>query len=73
MKWSEVNMAEKVWIIPAEKAKNGIRHLVPLNKHAITILEQVSEITGHSEYTFGFNPIWKMNPKAKKPNLKPKW
>ncbi|GAB5522846.1 MAG: integrase domain-containing protein [Roseivirga sp.] len=71
MQWSEVNMAERVWIIPAEKAKNGVRHLVPLNKHAITILEQVSEITGHSEYAFGFSPIWRMNPKAKKPNLKP--
>lgn len=71
MKWSEVNMKDRIWIIPSSKAKNGIEHLVPLNSFAMDILDEVSKMTSHSEYVFAYSPIVKMNPKATKTNLKP--
>ena len=70
LEWSEINREEKTWIIPADKAKNGTVHLVPLNNHAIEILNKIYPKTGHSKYVFGYSQIWKMNPNAKA-DLKP--
>lgn len=48
--WSEINLAEKVWTIPAErmKGKRGSRkeHLVPLSNQAIEALKCLQAITG---------------------------
>lgn len=41
MRWSEINFAEKVWEIPAERSKNGKPHTVPLTPFALEILENV--------------------------------
>lgn len=38
MEWSEVNLEEGWWTIPAEKAKNGLQHRVALSPHAREIL-----------------------------------
>lgn len=65
LEWSEINREDKTWIIPAEKAKNGTAHLVPLNDLAMGILDQIHPKTGHSKYVFGYTPIWKINPDAK--------
>lgn len=37
--WSEINLAKKVWIIPAERMKAGKEHRVPLSPPAIAILK----------------------------------
>ena len=39
--WSEIDLAEKVWRLPGERAKNGDAHNVPLNAEAIAILESI--------------------------------
>jgi hypothetical protein len=39
--WSEFDMKAKVWTIPAEKAKNGRRHEVPLSPLALDILAEL--------------------------------
>ncbi|MDA3896314.1 MAG: integrase arm-type DNA-binding domain-containing protein [Desulfobacteraceae bacterium] len=39
--WPEVDLKEKVWIIPAERMKAGREHRVPLSDAAIDILKQV--------------------------------
>lgn len=39
--WAEIDLAEKVWRLPGERAKNGDAHNVPLNAEAIEILEAV--------------------------------
>lgn len=41
MRWSEIDIEEKVWVIPAERAKNGKKHYVPLSTFALEILNEV--------------------------------
>ena len=38
MRWSEVDLAQAMWTIPAERSKNGLAHRVPLVGQALTIL-----------------------------------
>jgi integrase len=40
-KWGEINLTEKMWIVPAERMKAKREHRVPLCVRALTILEQV--------------------------------
>jgi integrase len=40
-KWSEVNLAEKIWAIPADRMKAGKEHRVPLSAHALAILGEM--------------------------------
>ena len=41
MKWSQINMTDKVWTLPPHSTKMKRAHLVPLNKMAIDILEML--------------------------------
>jgi integrase len=45
--WSEINMQEQQWTIPAEKMKMRRDHMVPLSKQAIAILKEQKEEIGH--------------------------
>lgn len=38
MRWSEIDFAAKAWVIPADRAKNGKEHVVPLSAFALGIL-----------------------------------
>ena len=40
-RWSEVDLAEKVWLIPAERMKAGKEHRVPLPDAALDVLVRV--------------------------------
>jgi len=40
-RWSEVDLAEKVWLIPAERMKAGKEHRVPLSDAALDVLGRV--------------------------------
>jgi integrase len=40
-RWSEINLREKLWTIPAERMKAGKEHRVPLSSRAIEILEAI--------------------------------
>src|SRR5690606_25912905 len=48
-KWSEFDLEGGWWTIPAEKAKNGLAHRVPLTAFAISLL---NEISNDSEFLF---------------------
>lgn len=37
--WSEFDLTEKLWTIPAERAKNGKAHVVPLAPQVVDLLE----------------------------------
>jgi integrase len=37
--WSEFDLAKKVWTIPAERAKNGKAHVVPLSAPVLALLK----------------------------------
>lgn len=50
MRWDEIS--DDTWTIPAERAKNGLAHRVPLSPQAIALLDSVKEISGKSEWVF---------------------
>jgi integrase len=49
---SEFDFEEKVWTIPAERAKNGIAHRVPLSASALDLLEEAKSLAGESDWLF---------------------
>lgn len=51
MRWSEVILKDKIWIIPKERAKNGHSHSVPLSDEAIRILKKTPKFL-HSDFVF---------------------
>jgi integrase len=40
--WGEINLAERLWIVPAERMKAGREHRVPLPEAALTIVEKLA-------------------------------
>lgn len=50
MRWDEISGGN--WTIPAERAKNGLTHRVPLSPQASALLDTVKEISGNSEWVF---------------------
>ena len=49
--WDEIDIKNKIWIIPAERMKMKIEHRVPLCQDAIKILEDLPRFEG-SNYLF---------------------
>jgi integrase len=50
-RWEEIDMASKVWTVPAIRMKAGREHRVPLSARAMEILEKLSEARV-GEYVF---------------------
>jgi integrase len=50
--WSEIDLDKAVWDIPAEKMKMKQPHLVPLPDQAVSILRELSPLTGGGKYLF---------------------
>jgi integrase len=46
MCWSELDLARAEWVIPAERAKNGREHCVPLGSLALDVIRSVPEVVG---------------------------
>ncbi len=46
MTWAEIDLRAGIWTIPAERAKNGLAHRVPLNLAAREILEARRKAAG---------------------------
>ncbi len=42
--WNEINLADRVWIIPGARMKSGREHRVPLSDCAITIIEKMQAV-----------------------------
>lgn len=49
-KWSEFDLENKIWTIPAERMKMRQPHAVPLPDQAIEMLNAFQFVTGHFEY-----------------------
>ncbi len=61
MRWGEIDWKERLWILPAARAKNGVEHVLPLSASAFDILAALYEtrIAG-SEFAFtttGRSPV----------------
>jgi integrase len=50
-RWAEINLAERIWTVPAERMKAGKEHRVPLSDAAIVVLEQMKAIRS-GDYVF---------------------
>ena len=50
-RWSEFNMAERVWTVPAGRMKAGREHKVPLSHAALAVLTRMAE-TRESDFVF---------------------
>jgi integrase len=40
-RWSDIDLDNKIWVIPAERSKNGKPHVVPLSAYALTLLVEI--------------------------------
>ena len=49
--WSEINMAERLWLIPGDRMKAGREHRIPLSDAAMAVLERMKAIHV-SDYLF---------------------
>ena len=50
--WSEIDLEEKAWTIPAERMKAGKIYRVPLSDRCIEILKRAKEISDSGPYVF---------------------
>jgi integrase len=42
--WGEIDLADKLWVIPAARMKAGREHRVPLSEPALKVLSEVAEL-----------------------------
>jgi integrase len=42
--WAEINLAEKMWTVPAERMKAGKEHRVPLSARALELLQEIAKL-----------------------------
>lgn len=52
MEWMEIDLEKAEWIIPADKMKMGVTHIVPLCTQAVAVLREMQKLTGRSKYVF---------------------
>jgi integrase len=50
--WNEFNFVDNRWIIPAEKMKMKLDHIVPLSNQTLIILDTMRPVTGDYQYVF---------------------
>lgn len=50
--WSEIELGEAVWIIPAHRTKMRREHRIPLSRQAVEKLEALKDITGAGTLCF---------------------
>ena len=51
-KWAEIDFERKFWVIPAERMKMRVEHVVPLSDQAVVLLKEQQTEFGHREHVF---------------------
>jgi integrase len=51
MEWDEIDRERRLWVIPSEKSKNGLPHIVPLPAAALAIIEAQKHVA-ENPYVF---------------------
>ena len=51
-RWTEVDLASAAWTVPAERAKTGREHRVPLSRRALQVLAEARRATGDTGLIF---------------------
>lgn len=50
--WSEIDLKNALWIIPAKKMKMKQKHICPLAQQLVKALEELQTLTGRHQYLF---------------------
>lgn len=50
--WSEFDLGNAEWRIPAERMKARVQHIVPLSSQAVAVLHELLQLTGPDGYVF---------------------
>jgi integrase len=48
----EIQMTERLWVLPADRSKNKREHLVPLSEAALEIIDRAERLAGDSAFLF---------------------
>lgn len=48
-RWSEIDLAKRLWTLPAARSKNGQAHEIPLSDASIAVLDGIPRVRGRSE------------------------
>ena len=59
--WSEIDLEERLWTIPASRMKQGREHRQPLNNQAIAVLKSIQILRDESDLIFP-SPVRKDKP-----------
>jgi integrase len=51
-RWDEINLEDRVWVIPAERMKMRREHIVPLSEQAIKVLSTIKIYSGGEGFYF---------------------
>ena len=63
-RWRDVDLERKVWAVPAESAKTGRPHLVPLSDRAVAEFRQLKRLAGRSRWVLpGKDPARPVEPR----------
>ncbi len=54
-RWEEIDVENRLWVVPASRMKKRREHIVPLTKQALAILEVIRPFSGNREYVFPGN------------------
>lgn len=55
--WEEIDLKNKVWVIPAERMKGQRPHRIPLSEQALALLASLPTVSGHLFLNVGGNPL----------------
>jgi integrase len=55
MPWSEIDLAERLWVVPGSRMKMGKEHRVPLSPRVVEILQQRKRDSNGSNYVFSIS------------------
>jgi integrase len=50
--WTEFDLEEARWVIPAERMKMATQHIVPLARQSVEVLRALKILTGNGEFVF---------------------
>lgn len=57
--WSEVDVENRLWVVPAHRMKAGREHRVPLSVHALEVLQQAQPLRRGGQFLFPSTTISK--------------
>lgn len=57
-RWEEIDFEKAMWVIPAERMKMNLPHIVPLSQQSLAIFRELKEMNGNREFIFPgyYNP-----------------